>query len=72
VTRQEQLRRFAARETDPLKQWKLTSIDRDLRLEPRLRSEGETKMARTNQRSPITRSANAIRPPPQWNEVFGF
>ena len=28
VTRQEQLRRFAARETDPLKQWKLTSIDR--------------------------------------------
>ena len=71
MTRQEQLRRFAARETDPLKQWKLTSIDRDLRLEPRLRSEGETKMARTNQRSPITRSAYAIRSPSQRDEVFG-
>src|SRR4051794_16091630 len=32
---------------------------------------GETKMARIDQRSPITRSAYAIRPPPQWNEVFG-
>ena len=32
---------------------------------------GETKMAKANQRSPITRSAYAIRPPPQWNEVFG-
>src|SRR3954466_3698707 len=32
---------------------------------------GETKMARTNQRSPITRSAYAIRPPPQRAEVFG-
>jgi hypothetical protein len=28
-------------------------------------------MARTNQRSPITRSAYAIRRPPQWNEAFG-
>ncbi len=27
VTREEQLRRFAARETDPLKQWKLSPID---------------------------------------------
>ena len=32
---------------------------------------GETKMARTNQRSPITRSAYAIRPPPQRAEVLG-
>src|SRR6476661_11103930 len=32
---------------------------------------GETKMARTNQRSPITRSAYAIRSPPQRDEVFG-
>jgi hypothetical protein len=32
---------------------------------------GETKMARTNRRSPIIRSAYAIRRPPQWNEVFG-
>jgi polyphosphate kinase len=28
VTREEQLRRFAARETDPLKRWKLSPIDR--------------------------------------------
>jgi polyphosphate kinase len=28
VTREEQLRRFAARETDPLKQWKLSPIDK--------------------------------------------
>jgi len=28
VTREEQLRRFRARETDPLKQWKLSPIDR--------------------------------------------
>ncbi len=28
VTRQEQLRRFQARETDPLKQWKLSPIDK--------------------------------------------
>ena len=28
-------------------------------------------MARTNRRSPITRSAYAIRPPPQRDEVFG-
>jgi polyphosphate kinase 2 len=28
VTREEQLRRFKARETDPLKQWKLSPIDR--------------------------------------------
>jgi polyphosphate kinase 2 (PPK2 family) len=28
VTRDEQLRRFKARETDPLKQWKLSPIDR--------------------------------------------
>ena len=28
VTRQEQLRRFQSRETDPLKQWKLSPIDR--------------------------------------------
>ena len=28
VTRDEQMRRFKARETDPLKQWKLSSIDR--------------------------------------------
>jgi polyphosphate kinase len=28
VTRQEQMRRFKARETDPLKQWKLSPIDR--------------------------------------------
>jgi hypothetical protein len=34
------------------------------------RQDGETKMARTNQRSPITRSAYAIRPPPQWDEVL--
>ena len=32
---------------------------------------GETKRAKANHRSPITRSAYAIRPPPQWNEVFG-
>jgi len=32
---------------------------------------GETKMARTNQRSPITRSAYAIRSPSQRDEVFG-
>ena len=31
---------------------------------------GETKRAKANLRSPITRSAYAIRPP-QWNEVFG-
>jgi polyphosphate kinase 2 len=28
VTREEQMRRFAARETDPLKQWKLSPIDK--------------------------------------------
>jgi hypothetical protein len=28
VTREEQRRRFAARETDPLKQWKLSPIDK--------------------------------------------
>ena len=28
VTREEQMRRFKARETDPLKQWKLSPIDR--------------------------------------------
>ena len=28
VTRDEQIRRFRARETDPLKQWKLSPIDR--------------------------------------------
>src|SRR6476469_7151096 len=32
---------------------------------------GETKMARTNQRNPITRSAYAIRSPSQRDEVFG-
>ena len=32
---------------------------------------GETKRAKANHRSPITRSAYAIRPPPQWNEVLG-
>src|SRR6476469_6861473 len=32
---------------------------------------GETKMARTNQRSPITRSAYAIRSPSQRDELFG-
>src|SRR6478736_4764414 len=32
---------------------------------------GETNRAKANHRSPITRSAYAIRPPPQWNEVFG-
>ena len=32
---------------------------------------GETKMARTNQRSPITRSAYAICSPSQRDEVFG-
>src|SRR5512133_1539921 len=32
---------------------------------------GETKMARTNQRSPITRSAYAIRSPSQRDEVVG-
>ena len=32
---------------------------------------GETNRAKANHRSPITRSACAIRPPPQWNEVFG-
>ena len=32
---------------------------------------GEIKMARIDQRSPIIRSAYAIRPPPQRNEVFG-
>ena len=30
-----------------------------------------SKRAKANHRSPITRSAYAIRPPPQWNEVFG-
>lgn len=28
VTREEQLRRFKARETDPLKQWKLSTVDK--------------------------------------------
>jgi hypothetical protein len=42
-----------------------------LSLKPRFDLNGETKNARTNQRSPITRSAYPIRPPPQWNEVFG-
>src|SRR4051794_25335305 len=32
---------------------------------------GEIKMARIDQRSPIIRSAYAIRPPPQRNKVFG-
>src|SRR5436305_11088708 len=32
---------------------------------------GETKMTRTNQRNPITRSAYAIRSPSQRDEVFG-
>ena len=32
---------------------------------------GETKIPGTNQRSRITRSAYAIRPPPQWKEIFG-
>src|SRR3954452_17255997 len=32
---------------------------------------GETKMARTNRRSSITRSTYAIRSRPQWDEVFG-
>src|SRR5512133_549029 len=49
----------------PLQHDQLLPQRRDLSLEPRLRLNGETKMARTNRRSPITRSAYAIRSPTQ-------
>src|SRR5512133_840499 len=54
----------------PLQHDQLLPQRRDLSLEPRLRLNGETKMARTNRRSPITRSAYAIRSPSQRDEVF--
>ena len=45
----------------PLQHDQLLPQRRDLSLDRRFDLNGETKMARTNQRSPITRSAYAIR-----------
>ena len=56
----------------PLQHDQLLPQRRDLSLErPAFDLNGETKMARTNQRRPITRSAYAIRSPSQRDEVFG-
>src|SRR3954454_15824757 len=55
----------------PLQHDQLLPQRRDLSLSRAFDLNGETKMARTNRRSLITRSAYAIRSPSQRDEVFG-
>ena len=55
----------------PLQDDQLLSEHRDLRLEPRLRSERRDQDGHNEPEKPDHLSAYAIRRPPQWNEVFG-